>query len=168
MRFELHVSSISRKDGMTKTACVVCEEVSGVVEVPGGVLSSGHFSVAFHIPSLDGSDVFLGHVLVVPRRHVADFAGLNQDEAAEIGVAIAKCSSALKGTGAERVYIATVGHTFDHLHVHLLPRWPGTPPEIPWHSVDDWAGARRANSSQASDFAVQLRTKLEKEPGPTS
>ncbi|MDE3008487.1 MAG: HIT family protein [Acidobacteriota bacterium] len=146
------------------TSCVVCDEVSGVVAVPGGYVSSGTFSVAFHVPSLDGSDVYSGHILVVPKRHVADFAALTQEEASEIGVAIATCSNALKGIGAERVYVATVGHSIDHLHVHLLPRWPGTPREVPWHAVDDWVGARRVNTSQASDVVVRLRTKVVKGP----
>ncbi len=145
-------------------SCLVCEEVSGVVEVPGGFVRSGPLSVAFHVPSLNEVDVFFGHVLVVPKRHVADFAGLTQEEASEIGVAIMKCSNALKGIGAERVYVATVGHSLEHLHVHLLPRWPETPREVPWHSVDDWVGARRANSSKASDVVVQLRAVMDRDP----
>jgi histidine triad (HIT) family protein len=139
------------------TECVVCQELSGTIEVPGGPLYSDDLVVTIHIPPLDGGDVFLGHLLVVPRRHVADFAGLTEEEAAGVGVQVSRWSLALKQSGAERVYVATVGHSFDHLHVHLLPRWPQTPPEVPWHSVDDWPGARRATLVEASTFAEALR-----------
>jgi diadenosine tetraphosphate (Ap4A) HIT family hydrolase len=54
------------------------------------------------------------------------------------------------------VYVTTIGHSSNHLHVHLLPRWPGTPADIPWHSVDDWAGARRGDFDQATAFVAHL------------
>ena len=55
------------------------------------------------------------------------------------------------------VYVATIGHSVEHLHVHLLPRWPETPPEVPWHSVDDWSGARRVTFNEAATFVAQLK-----------
>jgi diadenosine tetraphosphate (Ap4A) HIT family hydrolase len=94
--------------------------------------------------------------LVVPRRHASDFAGLDENEAAEMGVFMSRCMRALKHAGAEFVYVTTIGHSFDHLHVHLLPTWPETPKEIPWHSVDEWSGARRADFSQAAAFVAEL------------
>jgi diadenosine tetraphosphate (Ap4A) HIT family hydrolase len=138
------------------SACLVCQEVRGVIPVPGGFLQSSGSSVALHVPPLDHRDVYLGHLLVMPRRHVPDFAGLEESEAAEIGVAISRWSRALATFGADRVYVATIGHGSDHLHVHLVPRWPETPSEIPWHSVDEWSGARRADFDGAAQFAGAL------------
>lgn len=143
---------------MNVTPCVVCREINGEIDVPGGPIQSSALALAVHIPPLDRGDVYVGHLLVVPRRHVADFAGLNEREASEIGVFIGRCSRALRSVGAERVYVATIGHSTDHLHVHLLPRWPDTPPDIPWHSVDDWAGARRVDFSHAASFVAELTT----------
>src|ERR1700683_1158454 len=142
------------------SVCLVCREISGEVDVPGGPIQSTESALAVHIPPLDGGDVFLGHLLVVPRRHVAGFAGLTEQEAADIGVLMSHCSRALENLGAERVYVATIGHGADHLHVHLLPRWPNTPEEVPWHSVDDWAGARRAEFSRAASFVAELMSEL--------
>lgn len=136
--------------------CLVCREMSGGIAVPGGVLYANTHSLVIHIPPIEGRDVFLGHLLVVPRRHVADFAGLDDTEAAEIGVSTQRGSRALKRAGAVNVYITTIGHSVEHLHVHLLPRWPETPREVPWHSVDDWPGARRATFDEAAAFATQL------------
>jgi diadenosine tetraphosphate (Ap4A) HIT family hydrolase len=136
--------------------CLVCDEISGGIAVPGGAVYSSLSSLVVHVPPINGGDVFLGHLLVVPRRHVADFAGLDDDEAADIGVSIHVGSRTLKDAGATSVYVATIGHSVEHLHVHLLPRWPETPAEIPWHSVDDWSGARRATFDEAATFVTQL------------
>jgi diadenosine tetraphosphate (Ap4A) HIT family hydrolase len=143
------------------STCVVCQEVSGDIAVPGGPLQSGESALACHIPPLDGGDVYFGHLLVVPKRHVSDFAGLDEREASEMGVFMSRCTRALKYAGADRVYVATIGHAIDHLHIHLLPRWPDTPPEIPWHSVDDWSGARRVDFSHAAAFVTQMISDFE-------
>jgi diadenosine tetraphosphate (Ap4A) HIT family hydrolase len=136
--------------------CLVCREVSGLVPLPGGLLTHGALVAAFHVPPR-AETVFLGHLLVIPRRHVADFAGLSAEEAAAVGVGISRWSAALKHLGAMRVYVATIGHGTDHLHVHLLPRWPGTPEEIPWHSVDDWPGARMGDFAAAEEMVSLIR-----------
>ncbi len=137
--------------------CLVCREIAGEIVVPGGLLQADKLTVVFHVPPLETESVYLGYLMVSPRRHVEDFAGLSSDEAAAIGIEIGRWSKALKETGAERIYVAVVGHDVAHLHVHLIPRWPGTPPDIAWHAVDEWAEARRGDFIEASSFATRLR-----------
>jgi diadenosine tetraphosphate (Ap4A) HIT family hydrolase len=138
--------------------CLVCGEVSGEVPVPGGPLeASDHVSV-FHSPIMaPATDVFAGHLLVVTRRHAPGFADLTDEEAASVGRALTRWSKALEGAGAEHVYVLRIGHRVRHLHVHLLPRWPGTPEDVPWTRVDEWPGARRGDLALAMDVVGQLR-----------
>lgn len=136
--------------------CLICREQRGEVEVPGGLLDDGAV-ITFHRPTFEEEAVFAGHLLVTPKRHALDFAALTVDESAAMGIAIAKYSRLLKQLGAERVYVAVVGHQSDHLHVHLLPRWPGTPADIPWHSIDDWDGARRATREDIEELIANMR-----------
>ncbi|HET7387563.1 MAG TPA: HIT family protein [Nocardioidaceae bacterium] len=142
--------------------CLVCREHRLDVPLPGDHLVSTDEVVAFHVPPWPPSaeDVFLGYLMVTPRRHVADFAGLTSDEAAGVGQGIGRLSAALKNLGAERVYVLVIGHDVDHLHVHLVPRWPGTPEEVSWLHVDDWPGARRGDFAQATALVEQLRNAL--------
>ena len=132
--------------------------------MPGGNLLEGGLVIVFHTPPLSGGTSYLGHLLVTPRRHCPDFAGLERHEAEAVGAAIAAGSAALKALGAERVYVATIGHGVDHLHVHLLPRWPGTPVEVPWHAVDEWEGAAPGRPRRRRFDGGPFRAQLEHSP----
>ncbi|MDX6326601.1 MAG: histidine triad family protein [Nocardioidaceae bacterium] len=132
------------------------------VPVPGGHLLVDESVVAFHLPPWPppAHDVFQGYLMVTSRRHVPDMAGLTEDEAAAVGVAVSRLSRALKDLGAQRVYLAVIGDGVPHLHVHLVPRWPGTPAEVPWTEVDQWEGARRGSFEQAAELTGRLRARL--------
>jgi ATP adenylyltransferase len=73
-----------------------------------------------------------GHVMVVPRRHVATLAALEPDELGEIAALTRLAEMAL--TEAYHPQGLNVGMNLgrpagagiaDHLHVHLVPRWTG-------------------------------------------
>jgi histidine triad (HIT) family protein len=59
--------------------------------------------------------------------------------------------------GAEHVYAAVIGDAVPHLHVHLLPRFPGTPREYWWTRVDDWPDARRGTIAEIAALVTELR-----------
>lgn len=139
-------------------SCVVCDEIAGTISVPGGFLHDQAFSVGFHAPPTPGNAFpYLGHLMVTPRRHVAGWSGLDDAEAAAISVVIRDLTGLLESAGAERVYVAVIGSHVDHLHVHLLPRWPGTPKEVPWHAVDEWEGARHGDADAVAQAVARLR-----------
>jgi ATP adenylyltransferase len=73
-----------------------------------------------------------GHVMVVPRRHIATLAGATHDELAEI-MGLARCAE-LVLTEAYAPHGLNVGINLgraagagvaDHLHLHVVPRWVG-------------------------------------------
>ena len=73
-----------------------------------------------------------GHLLVVPRRHVATLAGLDQPELAELAE-LAKAAEQVL-TAAYAPHGINVGINVGraagagapgHLHAHLVPRWDG-------------------------------------------
>lgn len=73
-----------------------------------------------------------GHVLVAPRRHVADLCELPPEELGELFSLVALGIRALRETyaaegmnvGMNLGKVAGAGIA-DHLHVHLVPRWGG-------------------------------------------
>jgi ATP adenylyltransferase len=73
-----------------------------------------------------------GHLMVVPRRHVARLADLTQDELVEMAELTRAAEQAL--TEVYRPQGINVGMNLgrpagagvaDHLHTHLVPRWTG-------------------------------------------
>ena len=73
-----------------------------------------------------------GHLMVVPRRHTADFAGLGEEESADLHrllqlsvsiVTEAYCPEGLN-VGMNLGKSAGAGIP-GHLHYHLVPRWTG-------------------------------------------
>ena len=73
-----------------------------------------------------------GHLMVVPHRHVAHLAGLEDGELAEMAKLTQLCERVL--TGAYSPQGLNVGMNLgrpagagivDHLHIHLVPRWNG-------------------------------------------
>lgn len=147
------------------TSCLVCGEVNGEIPVPGGHLERNEHVAVFQCPIIaPATEVFPGYLFVVTGRHVPGFSDIDNDEAAAVGIAIARWSRALENAGAEHVYVIRVGHGVEHLHVHLVPRWPGTPDDVSWMHVDDWAGARRVDSTGAVRFVAELREIDGREP----
>jgi ATP adenylyltransferase len=72
------------------------------------------------------------HMLVLPRRHVADYFDLTGEEQAAIAALLAECRNGILARDAtvEGFNIAvnvgrTAGQTILHCHVHLVPRRPG-------------------------------------------
>jgi ATP adenylyltransferase len=73
-----------------------------------------------------------GHVLIAPRRHVANLWDLSSEELRELFSLVSICARAL--TKEYRTEGMNVGMNLgkaagagivDHLHVHLVPRWAG-------------------------------------------
>ena len=141
--------------------CLVCQELRLDVRPPGDHLVAEEDVVAFHLPPLPpASDVYLGYLLVTPRRHVAGFGDLQPEEAASMGRLMQRMSRSLEALGASRVYVLGIGHAVPHLHIHLVPRWPETPDDVSWLKVDEWQGARRGDYDAATAFALELRAVL--------
>lgn len=139
--------------------CYVCDKHrAGDGEIAGDDL----MVLAHVLPGADGR-VYLGHLVVEPRRHVAGLAGLTGEEAAALGRWMARAADALR---AEHVYSSVVGHQVDHLHVHLVPRYPGTPREFWWPKLDEWPDAPLGGMPEVTRMVDEIRARLDVgEPG---
>jgi len=74
------------------TDCLVCQENSGEVQVPGGYLHSDEWRFVFHAPPTRSSEIYPGHLLITSRRHALVYAELRDEEAASVGREIARWS----------------------------------------------------------------------------
>lgn len=73
-----------------------------------------------------------GHLLVAPRRHTGELAGLNAEEKADLIMLVDRATAALKkdmnpdgfNVGLNLGQAAGAG-VAEHLHFHIVPRWKG-------------------------------------------
>jgi ATP adenylyltransferase len=138
--------------------CLVCRELSGEIDLPGGFLWDDGQAVAFHLPPTDGNErPYLGHCLVVTRRHVDHLSDLTENEAASVAAASRTIAAALRAEGVERVHVAVIGLGLPHFHQHLYPRYPGVPAGTSWMKVDGLPDAPHGGPSEIAALTDRLR-----------
>ena len=100
--------------------CIFCAIARG--EAKASVVYEDPDTLAF----LDSRPLFPGHVLVVPRAHVASLLELPLDQAPALLGAAQKVARALEaGLGCQGSFVAInnkVSQSVPHLHVHVVPR----------------------------------------------
>lgn len=105
--------------------CVFCEIIAGKESVR--MFARVHDAIAFH----PLNPVALGHILVVPKRHVATFkddpytTGQTAAWAAEIAQLYDDCNL-ITSAGSNAT------QTVRHLHFHIVPRHKGDGLSLPW------------------------------------
>jgi histidine triad (HIT) family protein len=131
--------------------CLACDVLEGRIQPPGGVIYEDEHWVVDH----SISPVRLkGWLIMKPKRHVEDFADLAPEEAAGFGPLSRSAAAAVRDAlRPERVYVCSFGEEWRHVHVHVVPRYPGTEPvswellgriwseASPWACSDDEAVA---------------------------
>jgi histidine triad (HIT) family protein len=102
---------------------VFCRIVNG--EIPAQVVASDDDAVAF----LDVQPLADGHVLVVPRAHVAAIESLDDDAADGLFRLVRRLADPVRralGAAGSTIGInngEATGQTVPHVHVHIVPRW---------------------------------------------
>jgi len=108
------------------TSCVFCQIVRG--EAPASIVWADDDLLAF----MDIQPVNAGHLLVVPRAHVACLADLEEDIGGRIFQAGMKLAAAVRQAGVRcegvNLFLAdgeAAGQEVFHVHLHVLPRFHG-------------------------------------------
>ncbi|MFB9878653.1 HIT family protein [Planobispora siamensis] len=106
--------------------CIFCEIVAGRAEA--GVVYADDSVVAI----MDHKPATVGHVLVIPRVHMAGLADADDAIGTAIWRTARRVSAALRTSGLRcegvRLSLAdgeAAGQDVFHLHLHVVPRYPG-------------------------------------------
>jgi len=108
-------------DGGKQPKCIFCQVVAG--ELPSREAHSGELTYAFH----DLRPVAPVHVLVVPRRHIADASQVGEEHGALLAEMLLTARTVAEhegvlGTGYRLAFNVgrDSGTEVPHLHLHLL------------------------------------------------
>ena len=133
--------------------CLFCAIAAG--SVAAEIVLESEDIVAF----LDTRPVFKGHVLLVPRKHVATLPDLPDDLALPFVAAARRLATARgAGLGAQGSFVCAnnvVSQSVPHLHLHVIPRTKGDGlrgflwPRVPYDSPQEMA-----------EYAARLRSVL--------
>ncbi|HSJ83782.1 MAG TPA: HIT family protein [Acidimicrobiia bacterium] len=141
--------------------CFVCDKHAQGSVVPGGIIYEDDLVYAGHILPPGLLDVYLGYVMIEPKRHVAGLGELTDGEAAALGVLVNNLGGALKDTeGAEHVYSFVLGDEVPHLHIHLVPRYSGAPREYWGVRASRWPDAPRGGIDEITAVCGRVRRAL--------
>jgi histidine triad (HIT) family protein len=142
-------------------SCPFCNTYETLPFAIGGPAYEDNLVYAHHYGQ--GKDPnYLGHLMLMTKRHVPGFAELTEAEARAIGLSIALLSRALKAcTGAEKVYVEAYYEVNPHLHLHLTARYPGTPREYWRWNITAWPEAPKGGLEEITDLCNRLRAYLE-------
>src|SRR6266478_9175867 len=105
-------------------SCIFCRIVAD--EIPAEVVVRESEVVAF----LDVQPLADGHVLIVPRAHVAAVEELEPAATAAVFQTVLRLAGPVRealGAAGTTIGInngAATGQTIPHVHVHIVPRWP--------------------------------------------
>lgn len=107
------------------TACIFCEIVAG--RAPATVVREWDDAIAI-VPI---NPVVPGHVLVIPRTHVAD-VGVDSAVASLVEACVSELVAELPAANVLTSKGAAATQTVFHYHAHVLPRRRGDGVALPW------------------------------------
>jgi histidine triad (HIT) family protein len=138
--------------------CFICQKHLSLERYGGAIFESDHFVVSHGGKLEDAAPVYLGWVVIETRRHVQELGDLNDPEGRELGSLMVGLARVLARTeGAEHVYSFLMGDGVPHFHLHLFPRYPGTPREFWGTRVDEAPNAPRGGLEQVQEVVARLR-----------
>ncbi|HXN60722.1 MAG TPA: HIT family protein [Acidimicrobiales bacterium] len=147
--------------------CFVCSKHRAEDDAEGGILYLDKLVYAGHVHTMGGTGAYRGHLVLEPRRHVEGLGLLDDAEAKRIGWLTNRLAALLRDElAAEHVYSFVLGgasvtaRTPAHLHVHLVPRYPGTPPEFAGTAITHWPDAPRVDPTGMRALVTELRARL--------
>ncbi len=142
--------------------CFVCQKHRGEIEIPGGTIFEDDLVYSSHRILDPGQDsTYPGVLFVEPKRHVPGMAGLTRPEAERVGLLTSLLAGALESCeGAEHTYVEVLGHHVSHLHVWLVPRYPGLSREVWGVGLLGLSDAPRADSLQIEALCERVRDYL--------
>jgi histidine triad (HIT) family protein len=112
--------------------CIFCKIIAG--ELPAQIVEEDERTVAF----MDINPATRGHLLVVPRRHTRNLLEIDDaDLAATTSMArrmAGRISERLDAIGVNLLNACgeAAWQTVFHFHLHVIPRYPDDPLQLPW------------------------------------
>ena len=102
-----------------------------------------------------------GWLVLTSERHARAWYDLTAEESAALGPLAREVMQAqLKGLGAEHVYAFAIGDVLQHFHLHLVPRFAGTPIHHRGRAVFDAPASEAISQGEVDAAALAVSAEL--------
>ena len=132
--------------------CVFCDIVAG--SAPASVVYEDRTAIAI----LDVAPINPGHVLVLPKRHAADLAELDEETGGHLFRIAMRMAAAIRRSGLRcegiNLFLADGEAAFQevfHVHLHVVPRFVGDSFRV----EADWSV--KPSRTELDEIAAQIR-----------
>jgi histidine triad (HIT) family protein len=111
--------------------CIFCQIIAG--EAPGQKVDEDEHTIAF----MDIAPWTRGHLVVIPKRHVADLHEIDPGDFGRVGAAAQRLAARMRERlGCDGINLlnstgSAAWQTIFHFHLHVIPRYEGDPLELP-------------------------------------
>ncbi len=128
--------------------CIFCKIVAG--EIPAQIVAEDEQTLAF----MDIAPATRGHVLVIPKRHVADLWEIEPGQLEAVTRAAQRVALRVRdrldadGVNLINSCRPAAWQTIFHFHMHVIPRYAGDPLRLPWEPVPGDSGEIAAAAAQ--------------------
>jgi ATP adenylyltransferase len=137
------------------TDCTICAKHRGEGPVGGELVAHLDGVRVYHAPPDETGLAPLGYLFLETDRHAPYVADLTAEEAAALGRIRTVLARAVRDEcGTEFTFTMVVGLGVAHFHEHLVPRYPDTPQDLPWHQSG--RAAPRGDREQVHALARRL------------
>lgn len=141
--------------------CLICDKHKNPHNFFGEIIAKDGGLILTHFPQMDSEKATKGHLLIEPERHVRDFTELNDEEANALGGLIKRGASAIKSVlCAEHVYMFRINDKVAHFHIHLVPRYQGTPKEYWGLKIMEWPDRSTIKIEEIRLLAANLKKNM--------
>jgi histidine triad (HIT) family protein len=112
--------------------CIFCKIAAG--EIPSATVYEDNDFRAI----MDISPAAKGHILILPKKHIANLFELDDDTASKAFIVARKVATALKeelncdGINLQQNNGEAAGQTVFHFHIHLIPRYQNDSLNLSW------------------------------------
>ena len=107
-----------KSENFNSTSCIFCKIIKK--EIPANKIYENSGFFAF----LDIQPVSIGHILIVPKKHIVWMQEADDKIIAEIFQLSKKLMLAIKkGLKCDYVQVSVAGTDVPHFHIHLIPRY---------------------------------------------
>ncbi len=144
--------------------CGVCRENAGELELPYGIVWENDLWLLRHFPP-PGSAV--GWVTLQTKRHVPGPGYFDDREVVSFGPTLRHvCKVLQEATASLRIYVAAMGESAHHFHMHLVPKYEDGPKAwaVFGQAAEVAAGRLSVDASKVEALVVDLRARLAANP----